>query len=571
MGVIKVKYNNEWVQIPTFVVNDSIDLSYYATKTDLASKQDTISDLANIRQGANLGATALQSIPDEYVTSDILDGYVTSDVLNSYVTNEYAQESLQVKLVPGANVTIVDNEDGTQTINTDSASPLLNEEYGIIVAKALDNGTISQEDYDKLYSFVYNSNNQACHCELYIPNNSIARIALIANDGTIVCYIKLPNDIYLGTISYTNALQINADLSVTSTAISSENIYTVPDGIKLHGTYTHTTNGDSYDNKITLQTTGDGTQYLANDGTYKTLDLDNADEVYISNGEAPTGNQEIWIDTSVEGIDGYILDDAPSDGSQYVRQDGNWSKVEVSSELENEEVALLLIDLINRDERTLTQDEADKISSICLENGKSYYALLKADDVSDGNYFATKIVTWVLSKSSKYITAYFNNHYYSYTGNYGAIVQIDLTNLSYVALGNYSYQQAITDADTGEKYLTFAQSTDDLDIAQLTLITEGDGNSFLSNSGEYKEIPSQSTFSDTSANFEPSATYTDFPYQSRIALEGVTANDFVEVVFGINEALSGNYAPVCLTENGYVTIYSKVSDTITIPTIIIHK
>ena len=103
------------------------------------------------------------------------------------------------------------------------------------------------------------------------------------------------------------------------------------------------------------------------------------------------------------------------------------------------------------------------------------------------------------------------------------------------------------------------------------MLTVGYGNSFLSNSGEYKEIPSQSTFSDTSVNFEPSTTYTDFPYQSRIALEGVTANDFVEVVFGINEALSGNYAPICLTENGYVTIYSKVSDTITIPTIIIHR
>ena len=105
----------------------------------------------------------------------------------------------------------------------------------------------------------------------------------------------------------------------------------------------------------------------------------------------------------------------------------------------------------------------------------------------------------------------------------------------------------------------------------IALKSSGDGTRFLANDGAYKEIPSQSTFSDTSAIFEQSATYTDFPYQSRIALEGVTANDFVEVVFGINEALSGNYAPICLTENGYVTIYSKVSDTITIPTIIIHR
>lgn len=354
MGVIKVKYNNEWVQIPTFVVNDSIDLSYYATKTDLASKQDTISDLANIRQGANLGATALQSIPDEYVTSDILDGYVTSDVLNSYVTNEYAQESLQVKLVPGANVTIVDNEDGTQTINTVASSPLLNEEYGNIVNRLLEDQpeTISQEDYDKLYSFASTSENGMAHCEVLNANMGIVKILVVDGDGEINCYCHAQNT---GTNSFYTAfyiISIKSDLTFTTRAYGGESISAIQDGI-----------------------------YLA---------------------------------------------------ASYVGNDDN-------------------------------------------------------------------------------------------------------------------YQHSIE------------------------FLTTGDGNKVLADNGKYVKLPSQSTFSDTSANFEPSATYTDFPYQSRIALEGVTANDFVEVVFGINEALSGNYAPVCLTENGYVTIYSKVSDTITIPTIIIHK
>ena len=49
-------------------------LSHLATKDELKSKQDVISDLANIREGAAKGATALQSIPEEYVTESELEG-----------------------------------------------------------------------------------------------------------------------------------------------------------------------------------------------------------------------------------------------------------------------------------------------------------------------------------------------------------------------------------------------------------------------------------------------------------------------------------------------------------------
>lgn len=48
------------------------DISSLATKTELtsglATKQDTINDLATIRANATLGASALQSVPSEYVT-----------------------------------------------------------------------------------------------------------------------------------------------------------------------------------------------------------------------------------------------------------------------------------------------------------------------------------------------------------------------------------------------------------------------------------------------------------------------------------------------------------------------
>jgi hypothetical protein len=63
------------------------DLSGYATKEELGGKQDTISDLAAIRSGAEKGATALQSVPSEYITESELNGkgYATTSALNDKV------------------------------------------------------------------------------------------------------------------------------------------------------------------------------------------------------------------------------------------------------------------------------------------------------------------------------------------------------------------------------------------------------------------------------------------------------------------------------------------------------
>lgn len=145
-----------------------------------------------------------------------------------------------------------------------------------------------------------------------------------------------------------------------------------------------------------------------------------------------------------------------------------------------------------------------------------------------------------------------------------------------------------------------------LDLANLISNT-GDGTKFLSDDGEYKEIDlsnadevyisegveptgNQEVWIDTSDNeiddiiekqsiitdyeitaWDASTTYEDYVYQAMIPLQGVTSADYVEIVYGLAEATSGNYAPICATTEGYVTIYSKVNDTITIPTIIIHR
>lgn len=68
-------------------------------------------------------------------------------------------------------------------------------------------------------------------------------------------------------------------------------------------------------------------------------------------------------------------------------------------------------------------------------------------------------------------------------------------------------------------------------------------------------------------------TYEDFGYKADISCTGVTAEFFSDVVFGVEEAISGNYAPVSLTGAGTVTIYAvkQPESTIIIHSIICSK
>ena len=73
------------------------------------------------------------------------------------------------------------------------------------------------------------------------------------------------------------------------------------------------------------------------------------------------------------------------------------------------------------------------------------------------------------------------------------------------------------------------------------------------------------------STWSASTAYTDFGYQSRIDIADLSESDFVNVVFGVNDAVSGNYAPAIEQYAGYILVFSKVNTTITIPTIEITK
>lgn len=104
-------------------ITEHQDISGLATKKELGdglnSKQNVISDLDTIRAGAALGATALQAVPDNYVTEKELTdkGYITSAAIANKVdkedgkglsSNDYtdAEKSKLASIADGAEVNV---------------------------------------------------------------------------------------------------------------------------------------------------------------------------------------------------------------------------------------------------------------------------------------------------------------------------------------------------------------------------------------------------------------------------------------------------------------------------------
>jgi len=71
--------------------------------------------------------------------------------------------------------------------------------------------------------------------------------------------------------------------------------------------------------------------------------------------------------------------------------------------------------------------------------------------------------------------------------------------------------------------------------------------------------------------FSADSTYADYGYRGTITVQGATSSMRPEVIFGNDEALSGNYAAVCATGTDVVYIYAKVNTAITIPVVLVYK
>ena len=95
-----------------------VDLSGYATKEELSSKQDTITDLEVIRQGAAKGATALQSYTEQYkgtVTGVKINGSTKNPSngvvdIGTVITSHQDISGKQDKLISGTNIKTINGQ-----------------------------------------------------------------------------------------------------------------------------------------------------------------------------------------------------------------------------------------------------------------------------------------------------------------------------------------------------------------------------------------------------------------------------------------------------------------------------
>lgn len=73
----------------------------------------------------------------------------------------------------------------------------------------------------------------------------------------------------------------------------------------------------------------------------------------------------------------------------------------------------------------------------------------------------------------------------------------------------------------------------------------------------------------SASNWIYDLTYSSYGYfyKCDLACQGVTSSKLMEVIFDVNEATSGDYAPICESGTDKVTIYSKVQQSFTIPVI----
>lgn len=67
----------------------------------------------------------------------------------------------------------------------------------------------------------------------------------------------------------------------------------------------------------------------------------------------------------------------------------------------------------------------------------------------------------------------------------------------------------------------------------------------------------------------PSTAYTEYPYEASVTISGCTSNHVPEVIFSVTDAVSGTFAPICVSGTNKVTIYAteRPTSNMTIPTI----
>lgn len=140
-----------------------------------------------------------------------------------------------------------------------------------------------------------------------------------------------------------------------------------------------------------------------------------------------------------------------------------------------------------------------------------------------------------------------------------ASTYLSKTDAASTYLGKTAKAASATTADSATKATQDASGN----VITTTYATKAELNNVSVTTPKFKNVQASTWVSDS--------TYSEFPYKCVLTCSGVTANDYAEVVFDVEQASSGTYAPVCETGTNTVTIWSSSDMAITIPAIIITK
>ena len=133
-GEIAINYKKDEEKI--FIKNDENELVTFVSEKEVAKKQDVISDLAIIRSNAAKGATALQSVPDEYITEmELINKNYATRVEIPSIDGLASEEYVNQEIAKIQNSSYDDTEIKNQLANKADKSELFSKSYNDLTDK----------------------------------------------------------------------------------------------------------------------------------------------------------------------------------------------------------------------------------------------------------------------------------------------------------------------------------------------------------------------------------------------------------------------------------------------------
>ena len=347
--------------------------------TKLNGKQDIISDLETIISGATLGATALQSIPEEYATKTYV-GEEVSKLVGSAPETLNTLEELAQALDNNADIVSVLNDAIANKANVDDLSAYTtNALHEELKAEVEENEYVAAQALTKLENEKANKSD--------VPTS----LSQLTNDSGFITASEVPNQDLSGYATI-EALSNKQDTLVSGTSIKTIN------GESLLG------NGD-----ITITSSGisdEDLQEIESKIPTKVSQLTN-DSGFITASEVPSQDLSGYVTTEALEAKGYLT----SVPSEYVTEDmlSGYTSTEKFDELyngviDNELVVSKALIQLDTDKANIS-DIPTNISELNNDKGYITIADIPQQDLTD-YALKTEIPTKVssLENDSNFIT-----------------------------------------------------------------------------------------------------------------------------------------------------------------------